>query len=124
MKKLLLILTLLITSIGFAQEQAIYKQVVSEFQNNYNEGNIVSIFNMFNDDFKKVLTLEKTKAFFKEEVNREALGKIKSIDYTDTVRSGHNYIINFENGIYNAYFMVGTDNKLEFFQVNSIKKKK
>jgi hypothetical protein len=75
---------------------------------------------MFDDDFKKVSTLEKTKMFFKDEVDMSALGKIESMEYVNTVRKGNNYIVNFENGVYNLYLMLGADNKLEFFEMNSV----
>ncbi|QCE40776.1 hypothetical protein [Psychroserpens sp. NJDZ02] len=120
MKKILLILSLLISSIGIAQDSDNYKQAASSFQNHYNNGDVVGLFNMFDDDFKKVSTLEKTKTFFKNEVNMSALGKIKAMEYINTFKEGNNYIVNFENGVYNLYIKVGTDNKLEFFKMNSV----
>ncbi|MGB6267897.1 MAG: DUF3887 domain-containing protein [Olleya sp.] len=120
MKKLLLILVLLITSIGFAQENQDYKKIAKYFTYYYNSGDIEGLHNMFDDNFKQVLTIEKTKAYFKEQVNMDALGKIKSIKYTDTVRTAHNYTVTFENGVYNAFFMLGDDNKLQSFQMNPI----
>ncbi|MEM5538839.1 MULTISPECIES: DUF3887 domain-containing protein [unclassified Olleya] len=122
MKKLLLILALLVSCLGIAQEKDNYKNAVTSFQNHYNNGDVTSIFNMFDNNFKQVLTLEKTKAYFTKEVNMEALGKIKSIEYKDTVRSGNNYTITFDKGVYNGYFLLGTDNKFEFIQLDLAKK--
>ncbi|WP_084553701.1 DUF3887 domain-containing protein [Olleya marilimosa] len=122
MKKLLLILALLISTIGIAQEKDNYKNAVTSFQNHYNNGDVTSIFNMFDNNFKQVLTLEKTKAYFTQEVNMEALGKIKSIEYKDTVRTGNNYTITFDKGIYNGYFLLGTDNKFALIQLDLAKK--
>ncbi|AXO81096.1 DUF3887 domain-containing protein [Olleya aquimaris] len=120
MKKILFILALLVSTIGFAQESQTSKTIASTFQKHYNNGDVDGIYSMFNSDFKKVLTLEKTKAYFKDQLKMNALGKMKSIEYVDTVRSGNNYTMVFENGVYNAYFKAGTDNKLEFLEINSI----
>lgn len=122
MKKLLLILVFLVSSIGIAQENDNYKKAVASFQNHFNNGDVTGIFNMFDDNFKQVLTLEKAKAYFKDEVSMDALGKIETIEYKDTVRTGNNYTITFEKGVYNAYFFLGSDNKFEFIQLNSAKK--
>ncbi|WGD33513.1 DUF3887 domain-containing protein [Olleya sp. YS] len=123
MKKLLIIIMFLSVSFGFAQEQDSYKTIVSTFQKHFNNGDVVGIYNMFDDNFKQVLTLEKTKAYFKDRINMEALGKIKSIEYKDTVRTAHNYTVTFENGVYNAFFMIGEGNKLQSFQMDQITNK-
>ncbi|WP_397363764.1 DUF3887 domain-containing protein [Olleya sp. R77988] len=124
MKKIFLVLAFLSISFGVAQEKENYSKVASTFESNYNNGDIDGIFNMFDNNFKQVLTLEKTKTYFKEQINMEALGKIKSIAYKDTVRTAHNYTVTFENGVYNAFFMLSDGNKLESFQMNPISKKK
>ena len=61
MKKVLFILALLITTIGFSQSNDSYKTIASSFQKHFDNGDVDSIYNMFNEDFKKVLTLEKNK---------------------------------------------------------------
>ncbi len=123
MKKLLLILAFLTFSFGFAQEQDAYSKIASNFQNHYNNGDVENVFNMFDDNFKQVLTLEKTKAYFNTQVNAEALGKIKTIEYLNSIRTAHNYKVTFENGIYNAFFMLGDNGKLKSFQMDQIRNK-
>ena len=123
MKKLLIVITFLSVSFGFAQEQDSYKTVASTFQKYFNNGDVEGIYNMFDENFKQVLTLEKTKAYFNDHINMDALGKIKSIVYKDTVRTAHNYTVTFENGVYNAFFMLGDGNKLQSFQMDQITNK-
>jgi len=120
MKKLVIvIITVLSFSFGFAQtEQANYKKVVSEFQYNYNNGDIVSIYEMFNANFQKTLTLEKTKAFFKTNINRKVLGNIKSFELKEIVRTGHNYNVMFANGREGtAFFLLDDNNKIKGLQM-------
>jgi len=119
-----LIIVIFSFTFGFAQtEKANYKKVATEFQHNYNNGDIVSIFNMFNDNYKKVLNLEKTKAFFKETINAESMGNIKSMTLTKIERTGHTYNIEFENGISNTFFLLDDNNKIKGFLMYPPKKK-
>ncbi|APX99243.1 uncharacterized protein DUF3887 [Lacinutrix venerupis] len=121
MKKLLLIVAILTFSLGFAQtEKANYKTVVSEFQTNYNEGNYQEIYNMFNANLQKTLTLEKTKSFFKTNVKAEALGNITAVDLKEIIRTGHNYKFTFENGAGEAYFLLDDNNKISGLQMYPI----
>ena len=119
MKRIILVaLAILSFSISFAQtEQANYKEVVSNFQNNYNNGDFVSIYNMLNTNFQKTLTLEKTKEFFKTSVNAEALGKIRAVELKEIIRTGHSYKISFENGVGEAFFLLDDNNKISGLQM-------
>lgn len=119
MKKIVLvIITVLSFSLGFAQtEKANYKKVVSEFKNSYNNGDVESIYKLFNANFQKTLTLEKTKAFFKTNINVEALGKIKAIELKEIIRTGHNYNIIYENGVGEAFFLLDDTNKISGLQM-------
>ena len=118
MKNILLIIAFVSFSFGFSQtEKANYKTVVSEFQYNYNNGDVVSIYNMFNANFQKTLTLEKTKTFFKTNINADALGKIRAIELKEVIRTGHNYKITFENGVGKAFFLLDDNNKISGLQM-------
>lgn len=119
MKKfVLIILAVLSFSLGFAQtEKENYKTVVSEFQTNYNNGDFEGIYNMLNANFQKTLTLEKTKAFFRTNINAKALGKIKAVELKEIIRTGHNYKVTFKNGVGEAFFMLDSANKISGLQM-------
>jgi len=119
MKKLVVVIIAVLSfTLGFAQtEKANYKKVVSEFQYNYNNGDMVSIHNMLNANFQKTFTLEKTKTFFKTNVNTEALGNIKNFELKEIIRTGHNYKVTFENGIGEAFFLLDDNNKISGLQM-------
>ncbi|AUC82630.1 DUF3887 domain-containing protein [Lacinutrix sp. Bg11-31] len=123
MKKIILIIVAVLSfSLGFSQtEKANYKTVVSGFQTNYNNGDFESVYNMFNANFQKTLTLEKTKSFFKTNINAEALGKIKSVELKEIIRTGHNYKVIFENGVGEAFFLLDKNNKIGGLQMYSSK---
>jgi len=119
MKKIVLIIIAVLSfSFGFAQtEKANYKTVISEFQTNYNNGDFEGVYNMLNANFQKTLTLDKTKSFFKTNVNAEALGKIKSVELKEIIRTGHNYKVTYENGVGEAFFLLDENNKISGFQI-------
>ena len=119
MKKIVLIIIALLSfTLGFAQtEKANYKTVVSDFQSNFNTGDFESIYNMFNANLQKTLTLEKTKSFFKTNINAEALGNIKAVALKEIIRTGHNYKLTFENGAGEAFFLLDSDNKISGLQM-------
>ncbi|WP_452223969.1 DUF3887 domain-containing protein [Lacinutrix chionoecetis] len=123
MKKIVLVIVAVLSlSLGFAQtEKANYKKAVSEFQTNYNNGDFENIYNMLNANFQKTLTLEKTKAFFKTNVNAAALGQIKAVELTDIIREGHNYKLTFENGVGEAFFLLDDNNKISGLQMYPLK---
>ena len=119
MKKIILVIIAVLSfTLGFAQtEKANYKAVVSDFKTHYNNGNFEGVYNMFNANFKKTLTLEKTKAFFKSNVNAEVLGKIEEVELKEIIRTGHNYKITFENGVGEAFFILDDTNKISGLQM-------
>ena len=122
-KAIVLIVAILSFSVGFAQtEKANYKKVVSEFQENYNQQDYKAIYNMLNANFQKTLTLEKTKTFFKTNVNAEALGKINTVELKEIVRKGHNYSLTFENGAGEVFFLLDENNKISGLQMYPEKK--
>ena len=119
MKKVVLIIVAVLSiSLGFAQtEKANYKTVVSNFQTNYNNGDFEAIHKMFNANFKNTLTLEKTKSFFKTNINTEVLGKIKTLKLKEIIRTGHSYKVTFENGVGEAFFLLDDNNKISGLQM-------
>ena len=123
MKRILLIIVAVLSfSLGFAQtEEANYKTVISDFQTNYNNGDFESVYNMFSANFQKTLTLEKTKTFFKTNINAEALGNIKAVELKEIIRTGHNYKVTFENGVGEAFFLLDNNNKISGLQMYSSK---
>ncbi|WP_290698922.1 DUF3887 domain-containing protein [Lacinutrix sp.] len=117
-KVLLIIMALLSFSISFAQTEKInYKEVVSDFQDNYNKGDFEGVYNMLNTNLQKTLTLEKTKTFFKTNINAEALGKITSVELKEIIRTGHSYKVTFENGVGEAFFLLDDANKISGLQM-------
>ncbi|WP_055446970.1 DUF3887 domain-containing protein [Lacinutrix mariniflava] len=124
MKKIVLIVIAVLSfSLGFAQtEKSNYKTVISDFQTHYNNGDFESVYNMFNANFQKTLTLEKTKAFFKTNINAEALGNIKAVALKEIIRTGHNYEVTFENGVGEAFFLLDDNNKISGLQMYPPKK--
>lgn len=105
-------------SISFAQTEKInYKEVVSDFQDNYNKGDFEGVYNMLNTNLQKTLTLEKTKTFFKTNINAEALGKITSVELKEIIRTGHSYKVTFENGVGEAFFLLDDANKISGLQM-------
>ena len=122
-KNVLIIIAVLSFSLGFAQtEKANYKKVVLDFQTNYNNGDFEGVYNMLNANFQKTLTLEKTKEFFKINVNAEALGKIKAVELKEIIRTGHSYSVTFENGVGEAFFLLDDTNKISGLQMYPPKK--
>ena len=122
-KNVLIIIAVLSFSLGFAQtEKANYKKVVSDFQTNYNNGDFEGVYNMLNANFQKTLTIEKTKEFFKINVNAEALGKIKAVELKEIIRTGHSYSVTFENGVGEAFFLLDDTNKISGLQMYPPKK--
>lgn len=122
-KTILIIIAVLSFSIGFSQtEKANYKTAISEFQNNYNNGDFEGVYNMLNANFQKTLTLEKTKIFFKTNINAEVLGKIKAVELKEIIRTGHNYKVTFENGTGEAFFLLDDSNKISGLQMYPPKK--
>lgn len=119
-KGIVLIVALLSFAIGFSQdtEKANYKTTVDLFTQHYNEGKYKAIYNMLHDNFKKTFTLEKVNNFFKDEIKAEALGEIKSRDLKDITRTGHTYILTFENGTGEAFFLLDEANKIKGFQLS------
>ncbi|MEJ6791207.1 MAG: DUF3887 domain-containing protein [Lacinutrix sp.] len=114
----LLVVAILSFSLSFAQtEKANYKEAVSSFQENYNNGDFEGIYNMLNTNFQKILTLEKTKLFFKTNINAEALGKIKAVELKEIIRTGHSYKVSFENGVGEAFFLLDDNNKISGLQM-------
>lgn len=119
-KGIVLIVALLSFALGFSQEteKANYKTTVDQFTNHYNDGNYKAIYNMLDDNFKKTFTLEKVNTFFENEINAEALGEIESRDLKDITRTGHTYILTFENGTGEAFFLLDEANKIKGFQLS------
>lgn len=122
-KTVLLVVAILSFSLSFAQtEKTNYKEVVSEFQTNYNNGDFENIFNMLNANFQNTFTLEKTKKYFKTTINAEVLGKIKTVELKEIIRTGHSYKVNFENGVGEAFFLLDENNKISGLQMYPPKK--
>jgi len=119
MRKCILILVAVMSSLfGFTQtEKANYKTTMLEFKTNYNNGDFEAVYNMFNENFQKTLTLEKTKTFFKTNLNAETLGALKTLELKEIVRTGHSYKMSFENGNVDAFFLLDDYNKISGFQM-------
>lgn len=117
MKKHLLILALLCFSLAFSQtEKSNYKKTAETFKQHYNNGDILSIQNMFDANMKQVSPLERTKVFFKN-LESKNLGEIKTITLKNTLRGAHTYTMQFENGECEVYFLLDNQNKVSGFQM-------
>jgi len=117
---LFLLIALLSFSLSFSQtERANYKTAITEFQSHYNRGDFVSVFNMLNANFQKTLTLAKTKSFIKNNLNAKTLGKMKAVEFKNTIRTGHYYKLIFESGQGNAFLLLDSNNQISGFQISS-----
>ncbi|WP_452220200.1 DUF3887 domain-containing protein [Lacinutrix salivirga] len=118
MKKYILIFALLCFTFSFAQtEKANYKKVAETFKQHYNNGDVVSIQNMFDANMQQVSPLERTKAFFKKTIKAETLGAITSITLKTVQRGAHTYTMQFENGVCEVFFLLDNQNKVSGFQM-------
>ena len=117
-KNLVLVLTILTVSLGFSQtEKTNYKEVATTFTSHYNNGDYVSIYNMFDTNMQKVMPLERTKVFFEQTINASAVGKINKIALNKIERTAHTYRMEFENAIYDVFFLLNENNKIQGFQM-------
>jgi len=98
MKKLVIVLFLLSTSLGFSQEEKEnYKKVMTTFVDHYNQEDYKAIFEMFGSEMKDALPLEKTEMLFKN--NIAPAGKIKTIEFLKLRNTAHIYKTTFDSGV-------------------------
>lgn len=109
LKKVVYIL-LFVSTVSFSQEKENYKEVVSEFQSSYNDGNYKAIFNMFNYDMKQALPYNKAITFFTD-LNSK-LGKITSTEFNKLKDVAHIYKTTFNSQVRDVMFYLDGNNKI------------
>ena len=117
MKNILLVLIFISYTISFSQEKDNYKDVASEFQSLYNAEDYESIFNMYDDNMKVALPLEKSNAFFAQNL-KSGLGKIVEMEFYKTKQTAHIYKTTFENAIFDVLISLNQNNAINGFYVS------
>ncbi|RLD29942.1 MAG: peptidase M23 [Bacteroidetes bacterium] len=120
MKNLLLVLIFISSTNSFSQEQDNYKEVASKFQTLFNAEDYESIFNMYDDNMKSALPLEKSNAFFAQNL-RAGLGKILTMEFYKTKQTAYIYKTTFENGIFDILISLDQNNAINGLYVSPYK---
>lgn len=110
MKKTVVLLLLISTVCNAQSEKKHYKNVAAKFMSNYNAGKYEAIFNMYDANLKASLPLEKSNAFFKNNVL--PAGKIKKMEFWDIKNSAHIYKTTFDNIVLDVLLSLDTENKI------------
>jgi Protein of unknown function (DUF3887)/Peptidase family M23 len=120
MKYFFLILTFISCTISFSQEQDNYKEVASKFQSFYNTEDYESIFNMYDDNLKAALPLEKSNTFFAQNL-KSGLGKIMNMEFYKTKQTAYVYKTTFENAIFDVFISLNQNNAINGLYVSPYK---
>jgi uncharacterized protein DUF3887/peptidase M23-like protein len=120
MKNLLLVLIFISCTISFSQEQDNYKEVTSKFQTFYNAEDYESIFNMYDDNMRVALPLNKSNTFFAQNL-KAGLGKILTMEFYKTNQTAYIYKTTFENGIFDILISLDKNNLINGLYVSSHK---
>lgn len=115
MKKIVFILLLIPMIVTAQSENDNYKKVAVSFMSNYNSGNYKAIFDMYNANVKINLPLEKSNAFFKNNV--APAGKIKTMEFYGLKKTAHVYKTTFDNAVLDVLLSLDSDNKINGFYI-------
>jgi Protein of unknown function (DUF3887)/Peptidase family M23 len=120
MKNILLVLIFFSYTISFSQEKDNYKEVASKFQSLYNAEDYESIFNMYDNNMKVTLPLEKSNTFFAQNL-KSGLGKILDMEFYKTKQTAHVYKTTFENAIFDVLISLNQNNAINGLYVSPYK---
>jgi hypothetical protein len=122
MKMLFVGLLLFSFSLHAQTEKEVSKKVVSQFEQFYNAGDFQNIFELFDENMKASLPLDRTNTFFGG-LKMQA-GKIKSRTFVDYVRGTFaSYKTTFENGIFALNISVNESHKINGLYIEPFKEK-
>ncbi len=114
MKKVILLFCLLSSSLLFSQgEKENYKKVAAIFMEHFNKEEYTAIFEMFGEEMKKALPLEKTISLFTN--NIAPAGKIKSMEFLKLRSTAHIYKTTFDNAILDFTISLDVENNINGF---------
>ncbi|MCB0446890.1 MAG: peptidoglycan DD-metalloendopeptidase family protein [Gelidibacter sp.] len=118
MKRLILLIAVLVSTYSFSQEEKDnYASVAKSFETFFNEGQYESIFNLFDNEMKAALPLDKTKEFLGSNL-RQNLGKIQSMTFLKTKETAHIYKTAFENGLFDILLSLNEANQINGLYVS------
>jgi len=104
--------------VSFSQvEKENYKELALKFKSLYNQNDYITIFNMFDSNMKAALPIEKTKAFFSENVNIP-YGKIEKMEFYKLKQSAHIYKSTFERGTLDVLISLNSNNEINGFYIS------
>lgn len=115
MKKIVVLLLFISTVCNAQSEKENYKNVAAIFMSNYNAGKYEAIFNMYDANVKASLPLDKSNAFFKNNVS--PAGKMKKMEFWDIKNSAHIYKTTFDNIVLDVLLSLDTENKINGFYI-------
>tara|TARA_R110000787_G_scaffold200643_13_gene311655 strand:+ start:994 stop:1965 length:972 start_codon:yes stop_codon:yes gene_type:complete len=115
MKKLIILLFLLTSSLTFSQgEKENYKKKTNVFITHFNNADYTAIFEMFDVNMKTALPSEKAVSFFKN--NLAPAGNITSVEFLKLRSTAHIYKTTFSTGtILDFTISLDSDNKINGF---------
>jgi hypothetical protein len=118
MKQLFLFITVLISTSSFSQQgEDNYASVAKNFEAFYNAGTYENIFNLFDDEMKAALPLDKTIEFLGSNL-KQNLGKIQSMDFLKTKETAHIYKTSFKNGTFDILISLNDSDQINGLYVS------
>ncbi len=117
MKKILFIFLIFFASSLNAQEKSNYKKVAEKFQSFYNSGDYESIFNLFDQNMKKAMPLEKANTFFSQNMKAD-LGLIKKMEFYKYKQTAHIYKTTFDNAVFDVLISLDAKNAINELYVS------
>lgn len=110
MRKFLFIAIILFPMMSFSQEKDNYKEASKQFMLHFNAADYEAIFNMFDDGMKSSLPKEQAVPFLEDMASR--LGKIKSMSFSNTKQTAHNYKTTFDEGFQDILIYLNAENEV------------
>ena len=110
MRKFLFIAIILFPMMSFSQEKDNYKEASKQFMLHFNAADYEAIFNMFDDSMKSSLPKEQAVPFLEDMASR--LGKIKSMSFSNTKQTAHNYKTTFDEGFQDILIYLNAENEV------------
>lgn len=123
MRKIVFLLLLISCTLQGQSENEASKNLASQFEKFYNSDNFQNIFELFDENMKANLPLDKTKAFLGG--LKTQAGKIKSRTFLDYVRGTFaSYKTTFENGIFALNISVDQSDRINGLYIEPYNEKK
>ena len=110
MRKFLFIGIILFPMMSFSQEKDNYKEASKQFMLHFNAADYHAIFNMFDEGMKSSLPKEQAVPFLEDMASR--LGKIKSMSFSNTKQTAHNYKTTFVGGLRDILIYLNAENEV------------